>query len=244
MKLHILGCGDAFGSGGRNQSGYLVEASDRMFLLDCGPTSLLAMKRAGIDPRRLDAIILSHLHGDHFGGIPFFFIEFLYQQPKDKPLTIAGPPGTETKVRQLFQLMYGNGNNDKEIPPTCFETLYPGQPALIDGIEVHPYPVPHQTHEISLGLKVVYEGKKLLFSGDSAWTESFVDQARGVDLFLCECSFYDEQPGMHINYQVLRANLSRLECKQLVLTHLGEQMLARHGELPLKFAMDGLVVEF
>ena len=244
MKLHILGCGDAFGSGGRNQSGYLVEASDRMFLLDCGPTSLLAMKRAGIDPRRLDAIILSHLHGDHFGGIPFFFIEFLYQQPKDKPLTIAGPPGTETKVRQLFQLMYGNGNNDKEIPPTCFETLYPGQPALIDGIEIHPFPVPHQTHEISLGLKVVYEGKKLLFSGDSAWTESFVDQARGVDLFLCECSFYDEQPGMHISYQVLRANLSRLECKQLVLTHLGEQMLARHGELPLKFAMDGLVVEF
>jgi len=243
MKLHILGCGDAFGSGGRNQSGYLVEAGDRMFLLDCGPTSLLAMKRAGIDPRRLDAIILSHLHGDHFGGIPFFFIEFLYQQPKDKPLTIAGPPGTEAKVRQLFQLMYGNANNDKEIPPTCFKTLYPDQPALIDGIEVHPFRVPHQTDEISLGLKVVYDGTQLLFSGDSAWTESFIDQARGVDLFLCECSFYDEQPGMHINYQVLRANLSRLECKQLVLTHLGEQMLARQSELKVMLAMDGLVVE-
>lgn len=244
MKLHILGCSDAFGSGGRNQSGYLVEAGHRMFLLDCGPTSLLAMKRAAIDPGRLDAIILSHLHGDHFGGIPFFFIEYLYQQPKDKPLTIAGPPGTETKVRQLFQLMYGNATNDKEIPPTRFETLYPDQPALIDGIEVHPFRVPHQTHEISLGLRVVYDGKQLLFSGDSAWTESFVDQARGVDLFLCECSFYDVQPGMHINYQVLRANLSRLECKQLVLTHLGEQMLARHGELNVKLAMDGLVVEF
>lgn len=244
MKLHILGCGDAFGSGGRNQSGYLVEASDRMFLLDCGPTSLLAMKRAAIDPRRLDAIILSHLHGDHFGGIPFFFIEFLYQQPKDKPLTIAGPPGTETKVRQLFQLMYGNATNDKEIPPTIFETLYPDQPAFIDGIEIHPFRVPHQSHEISLGLKAVYDGKQLLFSGDSAWTESFIDQARGVDLFLCECSFYDEQPGMHINYHVLRANLSRLECKQLVLTHLGEQMLARQGELKVRLAMDGLVVEF
>jgi len=244
MKLHILGCGDAFGSGGRNQSGYLVEAGDRMFLLDCGPTSLLAMKRAAIDPRRLDAIILSHLHGDHFGGIPFFFIEFLYQQPKDKPLTIAGPPGTETRVRQLFQLMYGNATNDKEIPPTIFETLYPDQPAFIDGIEIHPFRVPHQSHEISLGLKAVYDGKQLLFSGDSAWTESFIDQARGVDLFLCECSFYDEQPGMHINYQVLRANLSRLECKQLVLTHLGEQMLARQGELKVRLAMDGLVVEF
>src|SRR6187399_1116794 len=120
MKLHILGCGDAFGSGGRNQSGYLIEASDRAFLLDCGPTSLLAMKRAKFDPRRLDAIILSHLHGDHFGGIPFFFIEYLYQQPKQTRLTIAGPPGTEVKVRQLFQVMYGNATNDKEIPPIRF----------------------------------------------------------------------------------------------------------------------------
>ncbi|HEY7218131.1 MAG TPA: MBL fold metallo-hydrolase, partial [Candidatus Binatia bacterium] len=78
MKLHILGCGDAFGSGGRNQSGYLVETNDRLFLLDCGPTTLLAMKRAGLAPQQLNAIFLSHLHGDHFGGIPFLFIEFLY----------------------------------------------------------------------------------------------------------------------------------------------------------------------
>jgi len=56
MRLHILGCGDAFGSGGRNQSGYLVEASNRLFLLDCGPTTLLAMKRAGFDPQQLDVI--------------------------------------------------------------------------------------------------------------------------------------------------------------------------------------------
>jgi len=100
MNLQILGCGDAFGRGGRHQSSYLVEASDRLFLLDCGPTALLAMKRTGIDPRRLDAIILSHLHGDHFGGVPFFFIEYLYQRPKRDPLVVAGPSGTEEKVRQ------------------------------------------------------------------------------------------------------------------------------------------------
>ena len=244
MKLHILGCGDAFGSGGRNQSGYLVEASDRMFLLDCGPTSLLAMKRAKLDPRRLDAIILSHLHGDHFAGIPFFFIEYLYQQPREKPLTIAGPPGTESKVRQLFQLMYGNPTNDRELPPVVFETLHPDQPARVEGVEVLPFRVPHQSHEISLGLKVIYDGKRLLFSGDSSWTESFIEQARGVDLFLCECSFYDERPGMHLNYQVLRANLSRLECKQLLLTHLGDQMLDRRDRLAVKTVDDGMVIEF
>ena len=74
-RVHILGCGDAFGSGGRNNSGYLVEAGDRLFLLDCGPTTLLAMKRAGFNPRRLDAIFLSHLHGDHCAGVPFFLLD-------------------------------------------------------------------------------------------------------------------------------------------------------------------------
>src|SRR5687768_18513489 len=100
MRLHILGCGDAFGSGGRNQSGYLVAAEDRLFLLDCGPTTLLAMKRAGFDPPRLAVIILSHLHGDQFGGIPFFFLVYLYLQPRDYLLIIAGSTGTELRVHQ------------------------------------------------------------------------------------------------------------------------------------------------
>jgi ribonuclease BN (tRNA processing enzyme) len=125
MKLHILGCGDAFGSGGRNQSGYLIEASDLLFLLDCGPTTLLAMKRAGFDPARLQTIILSHLHGDHFGGIPFFFIEYLYRQPRDQPLTIAGPPGTESRVRRLQTIMYGSGRSPARLPPVNFITLKP-----------------------------------------------------------------------------------------------------------------------
>lgn len=243
MKLHILGCGDAFGSGGRLQSSYLVEASDRLFLLDCGPTALLAMKRAGFDPQRLDAIILSHLHGDHFGGLSFFLIDFLYRQPRNDPLLIAGPPGTEVKVRQLFNLMYGGASDDKELPPTIFQILQPDQPAQVAGVDIFPFRVPHQTQAISLALKVSYQGKRILFSGDSLWTESFIDQARGVDLFLCECSFYREQPGMHVNYQELQANLARLQCRQLILTHLGDEMLAHQDELTVQVAADGMVIE-
>jgi ribonuclease BN (tRNA processing enzyme) len=61
-------------------------------------------------------------------------------------------------------------------------------------------------------------------------------------LFLCECSFYDEQPGMHINYQTLRAHLGQLQCKRLVLTHLGEAMLARKSELAGIVAEDGMAI--
>ena len=243
MKLHILGCGDAFGSGGRNQSSYLVETRDRQFLLDCGPTALLALKRAGFDPGRLDAILVSHLHGDHFAGLPFFLIDFLYRQPKNDPLLIAGPSGTETKVRQLFNIMYGGADNDKALPAVTFQVLQPDQATRVAGIEVLPFQVPHQAQAISLALKVSYQDKQILFSGDSLWTEKFIDQSRGVDLFLCECSFYSEQPGMHINYQTLRANLSRLSCRRLILTHLGEEMLARQDELVVQVATDGMVIE-
>jgi len=243
MKLHILGCGDAFGSGGRNQTGYLVEATDKLFLLDCGPTSLLALKRAGFDPRRLDAILLSHLHGDHFGGIAFFFIEYLYLQPRLEPLIIAGPPGTEAKVRALFDVMYGGGAIEKEIPPTRFVVLLPDEATEVNGIAVAPFRVPHQSDAISLGLKVSYEGKQILFSGDSLWTERFIELADGVDLFLCECSFFREEPGMHVNYQALAANLGRIGCKQLVLTHLGEEMLSHSSEIAAVVADDGMVLE-
>ncbi len=243
MKLHILGCGDAFGSGGRNQSGYLVEATNKLFLLDCGPTTLLAMKRAGFDPRRLDVIFLSHLHGDHFAGLPFFFIESLYRQPRTTPLIIAGPPGTEAKVRALFQTMYGGASEDKEIPPTRFVTLQPDEPANVDGIAVLPFRVTHQSDAISLALKVSYEGKQILFSGDSLWIDRFIEHAAGVDLFLCECSFYREQPGMHVNYQALAAHLDRLTCKRLLLTHLGPEMLAHRNDLAVAVAEDGMVLE-
>ncbi len=242
MKLHILGCGDAFGSGGRHQSGYLVEASDRLFLLECGPTTLLAFKRAGFDPRRLNAVMLSHLHGDHFAGLPFFFVEYLYRQPKNDPLIIAGPPGTEEKVRELFQIMYGGGNK-KDLPPVCFQILNPDQPTQVAGVNVLPFRVLHQTEAISLGLKIAYDGKQMLFSGDSLWSEAFIEQARGVDLFLCECTFYRDQPGMHVNFQALQADLSRLQCRQLLLTHLGEEMLGHRSELGVACAADGMVIE-
>lgn len=243
MKLHILGCGDAFGSGGRNHSGYLVDACDRVFLLDCGPTTLLAMKRAGLDPRRLDVVFLSHLHGDHFAGLPFLFIEYLYERPRRSPLQVAGPPGTEERVRRLFGVMYGSGLSAKRLPPTRFHVLRPEKKKVIQGISVFPFRVPHQEREVSLALKVGYRGKHILFSGDSAWSELFVTHACGADLFLCECSFYDREGSNHMNYRTLRNHLSRLQCKQIVLTHLGEEMLTRRNKISFTLAEDGMVVE-
>ncbi len=73
--LRFLGSGDAFGSGGRLQTCMHLSGTDGAVLIDCGASSLIAMKRDGMDPGEVDAVLLSHLHGDHFGGVPFLILD-------------------------------------------------------------------------------------------------------------------------------------------------------------------------
>lgn len=239
MRVHFLGSGDAFGSGGRNQTAYLLEDRARLYLLDCGPSTLPALRRAGLDPADLDAVILSHLHGDHFGGLPFFFIHYLYNRPRSRPLEVAGPPGTETRVRELMRLMYGK----KDLSFVVFPVLEPDAVTTVAGAEVLGFRVPHQTDAVSLGLRVTVAGRTVLFSGDSSWTDQFITHSRGADLFICECCHYDAPSPSHLSYVEIASRRERLECKRLILTHMGEEMLARRGSLPVETAEDGLMVE-
>jgi ribonuclease BN (tRNA processing enzyme) len=113
----------------------------------------------------------------------------------------------------------------------------------VEGIEIFPFRVPHQVADISLGLRIDYQGKRLLYSGDSGWTDLFLDQALGADLFICECCFFDRDTPNHMSYETIKKNLPRLRCKNLVLTHMGQEMLARKSELTVTTAEDGMIVE-
>lgn len=75
VQVRFLGSGDAFGSGGRLQTCFLLEGEKAPVLIDCGASALIAMKREGIDPSEIRWIVLSHLPGDHFGGIPFLILD-------------------------------------------------------------------------------------------------------------------------------------------------------------------------
>ena len=70
MRLTVIGSGDAFGSGGRHNTCFHLVAGERTVLIDCGASAPVALRARSIDPNSIDAVILSHLHGDHFGGIP------------------------------------------------------------------------------------------------------------------------------------------------------------------------------
>ncbi|MBI3301519.1 MAG: MBL fold metallo-hydrolase [Deltaproteobacteria bacterium] len=243
MRVTFLGAGDAFGSGGQNHSGYLVEAGEQAFLLDCGPPALSGLKKAGFDSARVDFVAISHLHGDHFGGLPFFLLEYQYEKPRTRPFLVAGPPGTEKRVQAVHRAMYKD-LADQPLPfPLNFQELTPNEPQAVAGVEVFPFRVPHQRKDISLALRVTAGSKTVLYSGDTGWTEDLVRYSQGVDLFICECCFFDTQVDFHLSYPQIAKQRNRMGCKRLILSHLGREVLGRAKDLTLETAYDGMVVE-
>ena len=106
VRVQFLGAGDAFGAGGRCQTCILVEGGGRRYLIDCGTSSLIAMRRHGIDPNTIDAILLTHLHGDHFGGVPFFILDGVLSSRRERPLVVAGPPTSEDRIKDLAEALF------------------------------------------------------------------------------------------------------------------------------------------
>src|SRR5262245_54824193 len=99
VGVTFLGTGDAFSAAGSFQASYLVRGGGTTVLLDCGASTLTSLKRHGLDATAIDAVLLSHLHGDHFAGLPYLFLQYRFDTPRRRPLHIAGPPGTADRVR-------------------------------------------------------------------------------------------------------------------------------------------------
>ncbi len=242
-EVVFLGTGDAFCTAGRNQSSYLVRTEEATLLLDCGATALTSLKREGIDTTAIDTIFLSHLHGDHFAGLPFLFLEYMFENRRQRPLRICGPPGTEERVARIFAAMY----HDLAAKPLPFKIehteLLPQHPLELGSIRLTPFRVPHQETEISLGLGIRTGRHSILYSGDTGWTEDLLVHAWGTDLFICECCFFETRLPIHLDYPRIWENRERFGTSRLVLTHLGREVLARRNELELELAEDHLTVK-
>ncbi|MBI4516741.1 MAG: MBL fold metallo-hydrolase [Deltaproteobacteria bacterium] len=243
VTVHFLGAGDAFSAGGGLHAGYLVRSSAATFLLDCGATALAALKRDRLEAAEIDLILLSHLHGDHFAGLPYLLLEYTYERPRQRPLRIAGPPGTSDRVGALLRATYSEFAQ-RPLPFALeFTEFTPGVPKVIEGVWVEPLRVPHQERELSLALRLRVDHKVILYSGDTGWTEDLVAWSQGVDLFVCECSFYETRVDFHLDYPRLADNRDRFGARRLILTHLGREVLARRAQLAIEIAHEGLVVE-
>ncbi len=242
VRVIFLGTGDAFSARGRLQASCLIQSRTASLLLDCGATTLCSLKREHISAGPIDTVLLSHLHGDHFAGLPFLLLEYTYVEPRRRPLRIAGPPGTRARVRALVETTFPDAA--RELPYELnFTEILPDHCLHLGSVMVEPFRVPHQVEEISLGFIMELEGRRILYSGDSGWTEEWIARSENVDLFICECSFYQTRLPCHIDYPRLAENQGRLRARRTILTHIGEEVHARRPEIAMELAEDGLVVE-
>ncbi len=241
VEVRFLGSGDAVGSGGRFQTCILVQGADQNFLIDCGASSLIAMRRFGVDPGKVDQILVSHLHGDHFGGIPFLILDAQFSR-RDKPLLVAGPPGVEERVKEAMEVFFPGSSKVERKFNVEFAELPERTRTSVGPLAVNSYPVIHPSGAPSLALRVEYSGKIVAYSGDTEWTGALVEAASGADLFICEAYFFEKKIKYHLDYKTILDERARLGCRRIIVTHMNRDMLSRLGELDLEWAEDGKLV--
>ncbi len=241
VALRFVGSGDAFGTGGRLQTCLHLSGADAAVLIDCGASSLIRMKRDGVDPGEVGAVLLSHLHGDHFGGVPFLVLAAQFAR-RTRPLAIAGPPGVRARVEAAMEVFFPGSTSIQRKFGVEFIELVEGQAMRVRPVTVTAFPVIHASGAPPAALRVEYGGRIIAYSGDTEWTETLVDVAQGADLFVCEAYTFDKPVKFHLDYKTVEAQAPRLGARRIILTHMGRDMLAREAEARFERAHDGLVV--
>jgi ribonuclease BN (tRNA processing enzyme) len=242
VRVTFAGTGDAFGSGGRLHTCLLVDASAATFLIDCGPSSLAAIRKLGRTPGEVDLIVVSHLHGDHFAGIPFLLLDAQLASKRGERLTIAGPPGIRSRIEQTLDLLFpGAAASDWRFPLEVLE-LEPEVPAQLGPLTVTPYVVEHPSGAPPFALRLECDGLVIAYSGDTEWTESLGQAARGADLFIAEAYTFERRVRYHLDLQTLANHLDRIGAKRVILTHMSDDVLSRMNELEWELAEDGMEV--
>jgi len=225
MELTVIGCGDAFGSGSRYNSCYLLDTTQGRLMFDCGSTSPHALKRAGVRVSTIDAVVISHCHGDHFGGLPALLLERMFVDQAEKPLEILGPPGIQKRFEDLMECVYP-GILQVPMPfEILFRELYPGFASEWRGLLIEAFEVNHYSGSPSLALSLREEEKQFSFSGDSGFCRGVIEAGRGSDLYLVECSTYSTRVDMHLDYLTLSSKFSAIGAKLYVLTHMSDEMI-------------------
>jgi ribonuclease BN (tRNA processing enzyme) len=239
VQVTFLGTGDAFGSGGRYQTCIRLRSGDATVLVDCGATSLTAMKAQAIDPGEVDAVVVTHLHGDHFGGLPFLVLDAQFSR-RSRPLRVVGPEGIHDRLLSAMEVLYpGSSTAQRRFTVEVDELDGSGTSVELCGTAVRGWVVDHPSGAPPLAVRVDAADGSFGYSGDTAWTEALVAAARGTDVFACEAYTYDRPVRYHLDYQTVQAHASELETGRLVLTHMGPGMLARLDDVSRETAHDG-----
>jgi len=216
FDLLFLGSGNAFGLEGRAFSSFILNGR---FMFDCGPTVLQQLKKAKLSVHDIDALFLSHFHGDHFFGVPFFLLDSWYTH-RERPLSIVGPPGVQRRVEEIMELAYP-GIPARIAFDISYTEIADGMEGRVGGLSFTAAQVEHVPLLQCFAYKVMHGGRALVFSGDTKLCEPLLDLTADADVLVLECSCAGDR--VHLSADDIREIVSHAPAHaQTIVTHLDD----------------------
>jgi ribonuclease BN (tRNA processing enzyme) len=238
VQVRFVGCGDAFGSGGRWQTCIMVRAAGQVMLVDCGATSLTALRSQGLDPQAVDTVAVTHLHGDHFGGLPFLILDGQFRR-RTAPLRIVGPPGTAARLTSAMENLFPGSSSVRRRFDLEVSELAPGGSARSGELRIRGWEVVHASGAPPLALRVEDGQSSFAYSGDTEWTPVLLAAADGASLFAVESYTFDKPVRYHLDHRTLTQHAAEIGAARTVLTHMSPDMLGRRQDAEFPAVADG-----
>ena len=241
MFVQCLGSGDAFGSGGRMNTSFFIRYRGKGIILDCGATTLVALKKAELSSLDLDFILISHLHGDHIGGIPFILTERQVKGDETRELTLIGPKGLKNIVDLMTRSLFPGISENLRFPLRYIE-FETGDVIHEPDFVLATFSARHAPSTNPHSLRLTLGKQTIAYSGDTEWNENLIALCDLAELFLCEGYAYNEPENFHMSIKELIRQQSRLGAKRIVLTHLSQEALDSRADIPFEIAEDGMIL--
>ena len=243
MRLQFVGCGDAFGSGGRFNTCFHLTGERTNLLIDCGASSLVALKQLGIDRNAISTIVVTHFHADHFGGVPFFMLDAQFFSKRRSPLTIVGPTGLEGWYERVMETAFPGSSQASQKFDLHLVEIAAGETVSVNETTVRAFQALHgPPGGPYLAVRIEAEGKAIAYTGDTEWTPDLIAAGKEADLFIAEAYFRDKSIATHLSLNAIEANLSAIAPKRLILTHMSDDMLKHPDRELYDNAEDGMIV--
>jgi ribonuclease BN (tRNA processing enzyme) len=243
LSLQFIGCGDAFGSGGRFNTCFHLVGDRTNLLIDCGASSLVAMKQLDVDGNAISIIVITHFHADHFGGIPFFILDAQFFSKRREPLTIVGPVGLEEWYERVMETAFPGSSKVAQKFQIRLVEIGPGESLDVGEIKISAFQAVHgPPNGPYVAVRIEAEGRSVAYTGDTDWTPTLIPAAFEADLFIAEAYFRNKTVFTHLSLNAIEANLDQLRPKRLIITHMSDDMLNHPDRCQYEAADDGMVI--
>lgn len=236
MRITVLGKSPSWQDAGGACSGYLVEEGQTCVLVDCG-SGVFARLREVVDYVDVDAVVVSHMHADHFLDLIPFACALTYT-PRQQPVAVDGWPGTDDPARPRLLVPPGATDDLGAVAaavgqPSLLESAFRcseydvAETVSIGSLRVRFAPVPHYIAANAIEMTPAKGGGRFTYGADHGPTEVLREFAAATDLLMLEATLpRPERAGPRGHLTPLEAGEHAAGCDaaRLVLTHVSDEL--------------------